>query len=95
MAKQYSEEFKKDAVEYWRNHPDLGITKCAKNLGIGKSTLSTWAKDYDKNDGSVPTRGRGNYESDEAKEIARLKKELRDTQDALNILKKAISILGN
>ena len=34
------------------------------------------------------------YESDEAKEIARLKKELRDTQDALEILKKAIGILG-
>ena len=32
---------------------------------------------------------------DEAKEYARLLKELRDTQDALEILKKAISILGN
>ena len=30
----------------------------------------------------------------EEKEILRLKKELRDTQDALEILKKAISILG-
>ena len=28
-------------------------------------------------------RGSGNYESDEAKENARLKKELRDTKDAL------------
>ena len=32
--------------------------------------------------------------SDEAKEIARLKKELRDAQDALDVLKKAINILG-
>ena len=32
--------------------------------------------------------------SDEAKEIARLQRELRDTKDALEILKKAISILG-
>jgi len=94
MAKQYTEEFKRDAVEYWKNHQELGILKCAKNLGIGKSTLSTWAKSYDDNEGSVPTRGRGNFESDEAKEIARLKKELRDTQDALEILKKAIGILG-
>ena len=30
----------------------------------------------------------------EAKEIARLKRELRDTQDALDVLKKAINILG-
>ena len=94
MATQYTEEFKKDAVRYWKEHPELGIGKCAKNLGISKSALSTWGKAYDENEGSVPTRGRGNYESDEAKEIARLKKELRDTQDALEILKKAIGILG-
>ena len=30
-----------------------------------------------------------------AKEIARLKRELRDTKDALEILKKAIGILGD
>ena len=59
-----------------------------------KSALSTWGKAFDENKGAVPTRGRGNYESEEAKENARLKKELRDTQDALDILKKAISILG-
>lgn len=94
MATQYTEEFKKDAVRYWKEHQELGCAKCAKNLGIGKSTLSTWGKIYDTNDGAVPTRGRGNFESDEAKEIARLRKELRDTQDALDILKKAIGILG-
>ena len=47
------------------------------------------------NEGTIPTRGQGKYESDEAKENARLRKELRDTQDALEILKKAIGILGN
>ena len=35
-----------------------------------------------------------NYASDEAKEIARLQRELRDTKDALEVLKKAIGILG-
>ncbi len=33
--------------------------------------------------------------SEEAKEIARLQRELRDTQDALEVLKKAIGILGS
>lgn len=94
MAKQYTEEFKKDAVRYWREHPELSIGKCAENLGIGKSTLSQWGKLFKENEGSVPTRGRGNFESDEAKENARLRKELRDTQEALEILKKAISIVG-
>ena len=39
-------------------------------------------------------RGSGNYSSDEAKEIARLKRELKNTQDALEILKKAMGILS-
>lgn len=94
MAKAYSKEFKESAVRYYIEHQDLGINVCAQNLGISKSALSTWHKAATLNEGEVPTRGRGNYESDEAKEIARLKKQLRDTQDALDILKKAISILG-
>lgn len=48
-----------------------------------------------ENKGTVPTRGSGNYASDEAKEIGRLQRELRDTKDALEVLKKAIGILGN
>jgi len=95
MAKQYTQEFKGDAVRYCNEHKDLGMTTCAKNLGISKSSLSSWREAAKETDGIVPTRGRGNYESDEAKENARLKKELRDTQEALSILKKAIGILGN
>ena len=65
------------------------------DLGIGLSTLSRWRQQYAANDGTVPTRGSGNYASDEQKEIARLKRELRNAQDALDVLKKAIGILGN
>ena len=58
MATQYTEEFKNDAVRYWKEHPELGIAKCAKNLGISKTALSNWRKLYDTNEGTVPTRGR-------------------------------------
>lgn len=51
-------------------------------------------KSYKNNNDEVIVRGSGNHASDEAKEIARLRKELKDTQDALDILKKAIGILG-
>ena len=94
MAAQYTEEFKNDAVRYWTEHPGLGIARCAKNPGISKTALSDWRKIYDANEQTVPTRGRGNFESDDAKEPARLRKELRDTQDALDILKKAVGIPG-
>ena len=92
--KQHDKQFKLDAVKYVMEHPDLTQEECAKNLGIGVSTLSRWQKQYRDNDGDVPTRGSGNYASDEQKEIARLKRELRDAQDALDVLKKAIGILG-
>lgn len=63
------------------------------NLGIGNSTLSKWIKEAKVGNG-IQVRGSGNYSNDEQKEIARLKRKLRDTQDALDVLKKAISILG-
>ncbi len=95
MSKQYDKDFKENAVRYYLDHKEIGLEKCAKYLGVSRTALSVWTKDYRNNNGEVPTRGSGNYESDEAKEIARLKRELRDTQDALDILKKAIGILGN
>ena len=42
---------------------------------------------------TTPVRS-GIMTDDEAKEIARLKRKLRDAEDALDVLKKAISILG-
>ena len=92
--KQHSKQFKLDAINYRKEHPDLIQAECAKNLGIGLSTLSRWETQFKDNDGNIPVRGSGNYSSDEAKEIARLKRELRDAQDALDVLKKAIGILG-
>lgn len=96
MAKgtKYSQEFKEDAVQYRLEHSDIALRKCAENLGISESALKKWIRAAKEHEGSVPTRGSGNYASDEAKEIARLQRELRDTKDALEVLKKAIGILG-
>ena len=92
--KQHSKQFKLDAVRYVKEHPDLTQVECAKNLGISITTLARWLSQYRDNDGDIAVRGSGNYATDEQKEIARLKRELRDTQDALDVLKKAIGILG-
>lgn len=89
----HSKQFKLDAINYRNEHPDLTQVECAKNLGIGISTLAKWESQFRNNDGDIPVRGSGNYQSDDAKEIARLKRELRDAQDALDVLKKAINIL--
>ena len=93
MAKHYDKQFKLDAIEYYLNHKDLGLQGCASNLGISQQTLSRWKKEL-QSTGNIECRGSGNFSSDEEKEIAKLKRELRDTQDSLDVLKKAISILG-
>ncbi len=95
MSKQFTKEFKEEAVRYYLDHKDLGLAVCGKNLGTSRTALGTWVREAKENKGEVPTRGSGNYKSDEEKDNARLRKELRDTKDALEILKKAISILGN
>ena len=59
-----------------------------------QSTIHKWIKDANNNDNKIESRGSGNFSSDEAKEIARLRKDLKNTQDALEVLKKAIGILG-
>lgn len=91
---QYTQQFKEDAVQYRNDHPELTLRKTAENLGISESALKNWMKSSKEHKGIIPTRGSGNYASDEAKEIARLQRELRDTKDALEVLKKAIGILG-
>lgn len=92
--KQRTKQFKLDAINYRKEHPDLTQLQCAKNLGIGISTLARWESQYRNNDGDIPVIGSSNYESEVQRENARLKRELRDTQDALDVLKKAIGILG-
>ena len=91
--KQYTQEFKQDAVNYRNEHPELSLEACSKNLGVSHSALRRWLEAQNE-DGKVVMRGSGNYSSDDAKEIARLKKELKDTKDALEILKKAMGILS-
>ena len=92
--KQFTKQFKLDAVKYRKEHPDLTNTECAKNLGIRTSTIAKWESQFKDNSGDIPVRGSGNYESDDAKEIARLKRELRDAQDALDVLKKLSAFWG-
>lgn len=91
--KQYSAEFKQDAVNYYYTS-GKSIKQAAEDLKVSPSGLNGWIQNAKKNDGVVNHRGSGNYSSDAEKEIAKLRKELKDKEDALEILKKAIGILN-
>ena len=92
--KQYSEELKQDAVNYYYSS-GKSMKAAADDLKISQSGLNNWIQSAKSNEGLVEHRGSGNYSSDAEKEIAKLKKELRDKNDALDILKKAIGILND
>ena len=63
-----------EVVQYVLDHPNESKVAVAKKFGIADSTVHKWLKDANNNDGIINSRGSGNYSSDEAKEIARLKK---------------------
>ncbi|MFR3429118.1 MAG: transposase [Holdemanella porci] len=92
--KQFDQEFKQNAVNYCLTHPELSRKECAKNLGIGDSTLYRWKQEAKANNNQATFKGSGNLTEAEL-ENRRLKRELKDTQDALEILKKPSAFWEN
>ena len=45
-SKQHTKQFKLDVINYHKEHPDLTQVECAKNLGIGISTLARWEAQF-------------------------------------------------
>ena len=50
----HTKQFKLDAINYRKEHPDLTQVECAKNLGIDVSTLARWEAQFKNNDGDIP-----------------------------------------
>ena len=89
--KVIDKQFKLDAVQYRKDHPELTFEQVAKNLGISNSSIHRWCKQFSdtkvknesKDENRDLFRGSGNFSSDDAKELARLKKENRDLKEPL------------
>lgn len=66
----------------------------AEELGIRAELVRRWKREYEQyQEGSFSGRGNANMTS-EQKEIAQLKRELREAQLERDILKKAVSIFS-
>ncbi len=90
--KVYTKEFKLMSVELSNTRSDLSAL--AKELDISATLLYRWRKEYSVKQGnSFPGNGKVILSEGE-QELARLRKELRDTQIERNILKKAVSIFS-
>jgi len=92
MATRYTQQFKEIAVQYYFDHKELSFARCADDLGVYKTTLSKWVELYKENSIGDSTRELGNYFCN--KENIRLRKKLKNTQNDLEILKKAINVFN-
>jgi transposase len=90
--RKFDKEFKVMAVELC--HTGKSTKEVAEDLGIRAELIRRWKREYEYyREGSFSGHGNANMTA-EQKEIARLKKELREAQIERDILKKAVSIFS-
>ena len=98
-TKRYSDEFKKEVVEYSIEH-NLTVRQVCQNFNISPASYYKWkGKLLGEKDGDGASSGSGD-DSHLSKaalvdEIKRLQKELAKSQRREDILKKAALILGD
>ena len=86
----YSKEFKEESVQYLLSHPERTITAVAESLGIRRDILNRWKQEkINHEEKSFP--GKGNPRDEE---LFKLKRELADTKEERDILKKALAIFS-
>ena len=84
----FTAEFKLEAIKLALS-PGNSIVQVASDLGVGKSTLTHWIREYRERGGAAfPGHGNAVLTPQEA-EIARLKRELEIARQERDILKKA------
>ena len=87
--RQYSEEFKKEAV---RLSDEKGTKAAAEELGIAQPTLSKWRKIY--LDLKSPSNSEDPSYQELLKENKKLKKEMEYLKDINKVLKKSTAIFS-
>jgi transposase len=83
MPRKYSAEFREDAVRMLVDNPGLTISKAARDLGIGMSTLDKWLRQY-----RASTAG-GVVTGNDLAELRRLRLENQKLKLERELLKKA------
>jgi transposase len=90
QRKQYSEEFKRDAVRMMRNRGTRTVTEIADDLGVNANQLHRWARLLDKD-----ATAKRNVEGETLEqEVRRLRKENEQLRMEKAILKKAAAFFA-
>ena len=88
MANKYTDEYRREAVDYVLNSDGKSIEECARELGLNDKTLSHWVSKF-KREGRT-----GSGMSDEDRELAKLKREIERLRMENDFLKKAAAFFA-
>ena len=92
VRKKYEKEYKTMIVELVESGQKVSVV--AQEYGLNDNMIRRWRREYNNPNKPFFT-GNGNASlTDQEKEIARLRKELKETQLERDILKKAVSIFS-
>ena len=93
LRKRFTKEERLEIVKH-SFEADVRVSEVARRFGIAVNTLSRWRHEFRQEQGIKP-EGQGiKIRTDEERQIAQLKKQLREAQLERDILKKAISIFS-
>ncbi|GLW58875.1 transposase [Kitasatospora phosalacinea] len=89
-SKRYTAEFKRDAVAL-ALASDKTVTEVARDLGISPEGLRGWVKQAQVDRGDGPAKA---LNSAEREELVRLRRQNREQQQTIEILKKAAAFFA-
>lgn len=82
-SKGYSADFKRDAVELARTS-EKTVTEVARDLGVSPEGLRNWVRQAQTDRGEGPA---GALTSEEKQELRRLRRENREQEQTIEVLK--------
>ncbi len=87
---RHSEQFKRDAVALYENNEDLSLHSASAELGVNRSSLDSWLKQYGtgKHASTKTLRDRAQATTD-SERIRQLEKEVSKLREERDILRKA------
>ena len=88
---RYSEQFKRDAVALYENNEDLSLHAASAELGVNRSSLYSWLKQYGtgKRARTKTLRDEAQATTDSSERIRQLEKENAKLREERDILRKA------
>ncbi|MFD0223944.1 transposase [Streptomyces hirsutus] len=88
--KRYTAEFKRDAVALVHSSGKT-VTEVAREIGVSAEGLRNWVRQDQADRGHGPV---GTLTSDEKEELRRLRRENREQQQTIEVLKKAAAFFA-